>query len=150
MNSQIWYPHVTVAAICERDGKFLLVEERSKTSNALVLNQPAGHLDENETLLEAVIRETREESCCHFSPEAIIGLYRLVSDSGKTYIRYTFSGQVGEPDAALSLDPNIIKTHWLTIEQIKAADNLRSPLVINCIEDYLAGIRHPLSLLREI
>lgn len=149
MTKQSWHPHVTVAAICERDGQFLLVEEQSKSTGQIVLNQPAGHLNEGETLIEAVIRETREETCRHFVPEAIVGLYRLLSDSGKTYLRYTFCGQVSDIDEMLKLDPDIITTHWFDLDYIASQNNLRSPLVINCINDYRAGARHPLSLLRE-
>lgn len=150
MNTQTWFPHVTVAAICEHNGKFLLVEERSKSDNQVVLNQPAGHIDEGETVLEAVIRETQEETCRHFKPQAVVGLYRLVSDSGKTYLRYTFCGQISDVDDTLKLDPDILATHWLSVEQIKARNDLRSPLVMSCIDDYLNGIRYPLSLLREL
>ena len=149
MNTQNWHPDVTVAAICERDGKFLLVEEMSKTSKQMVFNQPAGHLEKGETIINAVIRETREETCRHFTPQAIVGLYRLELESGKTYIRYTFCGAVSEIDDQLNLDPDITNTHWLTIEQIRSHPALRSPLVLSCLDDYLAGIRHPLSLLRE-
>ena len=145
-----WHPHLTVAAICERDGQFLLVEERAKSTDEIVLNQPAGHIDKGETVINAVIRETREETCRHFTPQAIIGFYRLLSDNGKTYFRYTFCGQISDPDTNLQLDPDIIATHWLSLDQIRAQQNLRSPLVINCIEDYLSGARYPLTLLREL
>ncbi|MBX2848637.1 MAG: NUDIX hydrolase [Acidiferrobacterales bacterium] len=150
MNIQAWHPDVTVAAICERDGEFLLVEETSKTSKQIVFNQPAGHLDEGETILQAVVRETREETCRHFTPKALIGLYRLELDSGKTYIRYTFCGSVSEVDKSLTLDPDIIRTHWQNLDQIRANKSLRSPLVLGCIEDYLAGTRYPLEILKEL
>lgn len=150
MNTHTWHPDVTVAAICERDGQFLLVEETSKTSNQIVFNQPAGHLDKGETLIEAVIRETREETCRHFIPEAIIGLYRLELESGKTYVRYTFTGTISEIDESLELDPDIIDTHWFSLEQLRCHPALRSPLVLNCIDDYLSGNRYPLDLLKEL
>ncbi len=146
----MWNPDVTVAAICEHQGRFLLVEEMSKSSGQIVFNQPAGHLEQGETIVAAVIRETREETCCHFTPEAIVGLYRLEAANGKTYIRYTFCGSVSAPDESLELDPDISCTHWLNADEIKALPNLRSPLVNQCIEDYLAGIRYPLDLLREL
>ncbi len=146
----MWNPDVTVAAICEQDGRFLVVEEISKSSGKIVFNQPAGHLEEGETLEQAVIRETLEETCCHFTPQALIGLYKTLAENGKTYIRYTFYGVVSEQDNNLDLDPDIVQTHWLTIEEIRARADLRSPLVLACIDDYLAGIRHPLSLIREL
>ena len=150
MNTQAWHPDVTVAAICEHNGKFLLVEERSKTNNQIVFNQPAGHLDKGETLIQAVIRETREETCRHFAPQDIIGLYRLELESGKTYIRYTFTGTISDIDNSLELDPDIINTHWLDIEEIRSHNALRSPLVLSCINDYLNGVRYPLDLLKEL
>lgn len=145
----MWQPDVTVAAICEKDGRFLVVEEQSKSTGEIVINQPAGHLEDDETIIDAVIRETREETCCHFSPRDLVGLYRLRTDAGKTYIRYTFSGKISAPDASLRLDKDIIATHWLTIEELRACHNLRSPLVLGCIEDYLKGRKFALDIIRE-
>jgi len=150
LNTKPWHPDVTVAAICEHDGRFLLVEEQAKSNKQIVFNQPAGHLDDGETLIEAVIRETREETCRHFRPTSLIGLYRLKVDSGKTYIRYTFCGEISDIDEKLQLDPDIIRTHWLSLEQIKQHNSLRSPLVLSCINDYLTGTRYPLDILREL
>jgi len=144
-----WQPDITVAAICERDGRFLLVEERSKSSGQIVLNQPAGHLEDGESILDAVKRETLEETGCVFSPKALVGMYRLRLNSQKTYIRYTFCGTASNPLEGHTLDPDIIQTHWLTLEQIKQCDNLRSPLVLQCINDYLSGQRFPLAILRD-
>ena len=144
-----WQPDVTVAAVCERGGYFLLVEERSKSSGEIVLNQPAGHLEDGESIIEAVVRETLEETGCRFSPEALVGLYRLRLDSGKTYIRYTFCGSVSDPLEGYETDPDIIQTHWLSVAQIERQNNLRSPLVLACIQDYLEGNRYPLSILRD-
>ncbi len=146
----MWNPDVTVAAICERAGRFLLVEEISKSSGQVVFNQPAGHLEDNETLEQAVIRETLEETCCHFTPEALVGVYKTRAANGKTYLRYTYCGATSEQDSKLSLDPDIIRTHWLTLDQIQVRTDLRSPLVLSCINDYLAGVRHPLDLIREL
>lgn len=146
----MWQPDVTVAAICERDGRFLLVEEQSKSSGAIVLNQPAGHLEDSESLIDAVVRETLEETCRKFTPRYLVGLYRLRLDSGKTYLRYTFCGELSAPIAERELDPDIICTHWLSHAEILRRDNLRSPLVLKCIEDYLQGVRHPLSVIREL
>lgn len=146
----MWTPDVTVAAICERDGQFLLVEERSKSTQQIVFNQPAGHIEEGETVLAAVLRETLEETCRHFTPEALVGLYRLPASNGKTYFRYTFYGTVSEIDPSCELDNDIIRTHWLSLEEIRSNQQLRSPLVLNCINDYLDGQRYPLDILKEL
>jgi len=150
LNNNNWQPDVTVAAICERDGHFLLVEERAKSSDRIVFNQPAGHLEDGESLIDAVIRETREETCRHFTPESLIGLYRLRTGNGKTYIRYTFCGQISPLDADLTLDADIIATHWLSLAELRTHTSLRSALVLTCVNDYLDGVRYPLSLLREL
>jgi len=146
----MWTPDITVAAVCERQGRFLLVEERSKSTNKIVFNQPAGHLEAGETILQGVIRETLEETRCHFKPEALLGLYRLVAANGKTYIRYTFCGDISDEDPATELDPDIIRTHWLSPDAIRASASLRSPIVSYCINDYLSGVRYPLDILKEL
>ena len=150
MTNPHWQPDVTVAAICERDGRFLLVEELAKSTQTIVFNQPAGHLEEGESIVDAVIRETLEETQRHFSPHSLIGLYRLKAQSGKTYIRYTFCGDVGDIDTKHELDSDIIRTHWLSLDEIRQSNKLRSPLVLACIEDYLAGQRYSLDMLREL
>jgi 8-oxo-dGTP pyrophosphatase MutT (NUDIX family) len=146
----MWTPDLTVAAICERNGRFLLVEERSKSTQKIVFNQPAGHIEEGESIIDAVIRETLEETQRHFVPQALIGLYQLKADNGKTYFRYTFSGDISELDDSYELDHDIIRTHWLSPEDIRANKQLRSPLVRACIEDYLSGVRHSLDLIRTL
>lgn len=148
--NDIWTPHLTVAAVIEEKGKFLLVEERSE--GKIVLNQPAGHVEEDETLIEAVIRETLEESGRPFQPQAISGVYRWRNpDNGITYLRLGFCGHHGERDRDLALDTDIITTHWLSIEELHEREaQLRSPLVMRCIEDYLAGKRYPLELVEEL
>ena len=146
----MWQPDVTVASICEKDGRFLIVEEQSKSTNAIVLNQPAGHLEDGESIFQAVIRETLEETCRHFTPEHLIGLYRLRTDNGKTYIRYTFCGQISDVDTDAVMDPDIIKTHWLSLDQLEQSTMLRSDLVLTCVQDYLSGKRYPLSMLCEL
>ena len=146
----MWTPDLTVAAICEQNGRFLLVKEKAKSSQKIVYNQPAGHIEEGESIIEAVIRETREETCRHFTPESLIGLYRLPVEGGKTYIRYTFFGSISEVDPSLTLDPDIMSSHWMTHDEISNHESLRSPLVLNCINDYLSGEEYPLSILREL
>ncbi len=148
--TDIWTPHLTVAAVIEEEGKFLLVEERSE--GKIVLNQPAGHVEEEETIIQAVIRETLEESGRRFQPEAISGIYRWRSpDNGVTYLRLTFCGAHGERDRDLALDTDIITTHWLSLDELhQRSAQLRSPLVMRCFDDYLAGQRYPLELVEEI
>ena len=150
MTDSPWIPDLTVAALCERNGQFLLVEEISKSTHKVVLNQPAGHIERGETILEAVIRETLEETQRHFTPTAVLGMYRLEADNGKTYFRYTLIGDVSEIDTRHPLDPDILDTHWLTREEIKKAKNLRSPLVLACINDYISGKHYPLDILKEL
>ena len=143
----VWTPAVTVAAVIERDRKFLLIEERDGT--ALVLNQPAGHWEEGETLQAACVRETIEESAYAFMPTALVGIYRWrPPPSTTTYLRFTFSGRVGDCDVHRELDAGIVRSVWLTLEEIRASRaQHRSPLVLRCVEDYLAGNRFPLDLL---
>ncbi len=136
---------VTVAAVAERDGAFLLIEERS--SGRIVLNQPAGHLEAGETLLEAVVRETLEESACQFKADALLGTYVWrAPDTATTYVRFGFRGAVGDPDPDQPLDQGIVQRHWLTREELLEHQvPLRNPMVLRCIDDYLAGIQYPLS-----
>ncbi len=146
----IWKPNVVVAAIVERDGKFLLVEE--KADGRLVLNQPAGHLDDGESLLDAVVRETLEETAWHFSPEALLGVYRWTHPEKRiTYLRFAFIGRVTRYDEKRTLDREIVRTLWLTPEEIRAEQaRHRSPQVQRCLNDYLASRRYPLELLSEL
>ena len=146
----MWAPDETVAAICEKNGKFLIVEERSKSTQKIVFNQPAGHLDQGESIIDAVKRETLEETCCHFTPEYLVGLYRLQAENGKTYIRYTFFGRASDIDTQYSLDPDIIQTHWFSHQELSNNSSLRSPVVMRCLNDYLAGEQYPLSMLKEL
>jgi 8-oxo-dGTP pyrophosphatase MutT (NUDIX family) len=146
----IWTPHVTVAAVLEQGGRFLLVRERE--SGRSVLNQPAGHLEDGESLVAAVIRETLEETGWHFQPEAIIGLYRWRHPcKGITYLRVTFSGSGLRHDAGRPLDEVIEDTLWMSLAELRRRPGmLRSPLVLKSIEDYLAGTRYPLSVLADV
>jgi len=144
-----WYPHVTVAALIEREGKFLMVEEF--IDGKTVLNQPAGHLEKGESFIEAVIRETQEETAWQFLPEALTGLYRWVHPRNKeTFLRHCYVGQVCEHNPRQALDEGIIRSLWLSREQLGLATNLRSPLVLQCIDDYLTGQRYPLDLIQDI
>lgn len=137
-------PEVTVAAIVEQHGRFLIVEERIRYR--LVFNQPAGHVEERETLLEAVRRETREETAWGFRPQALLGTYLWRNPAnGVATMRFAFIGDVVDFDPTQALDAGIVRTHWLTRGELAArADRLRSPLVVRCIDDYLAGQRLPL------
>lgn len=148
--TETWKPAVTVAAIIERDGRFLLVEE--ETSDGICFNQPAGHLDPNESLTQAVVRETLEEAAHDFAPTALIGMYMsryLSSRTGieVTYLRFAFTGELGAKYDQ-PLDVGILRTVWMTYDELVACqDRHRSPLVLQCVDDYLAGKRAPLSLL---
>lgn len=139
--------HVTVAAIAERNGCFLVVEEI--ISKQLRINQPAGHLEIGESLHQAVIRETLEETACAFLPEALVGIYLWkVPGSDLTYLRAAFCGKTSEPDPYRQLDAGVERTLWLRREEIVQRESeWRSPLVLRCIDDYLAGQRYPLDLL---
>jgi len=150
MAAMVWKPDVTVAAVAERDGRFLLVEERA--SGRIVLNQPAGHLEDGESLLEAVVRETLEETAWDFLPKAVVGVYLWrPAPQGRSFLRITFSGELLAHDSSRTLDRGIIRTRWLRRDELLAPGaRLRSPLVLQCVDDYLAGVRHPLSLLSHL
>jgi ADP-ribose pyrophosphatase YjhB (NUDIX family) len=145
-----WTPHVTVAAIAERQGALLLVEEAIQ--GRLVLNQPAGHWEEDESLTDAVQREVLEETGYAFVPEALIGIYRWdVPDRDLTYLRFVFAGRVGAVPVRETLDHNILRALWLSPEELQTEHaRLRSPMVLRCVQDYLAGRRFPLEILSEI
>lgn len=144
-----WKPSVTVAAVIEKDGRFLLVEEH--TADGLRLNNPAGHLDPGESPVQACVRETLEETAHAFTPDALVGIYlsRLQRPGEDiTYLRFAFSGTLGALDAGRSLDQGIVRTLWLSPEEIRAsASRHRSPLLVQCMEDYLLGKRYPLELI---
>lgn len=146
-----WRPSVTVAAVVESGGRFLLVEE--DTADGVRLNNPAGHLDPGESPLEAVVRETLEETAHVFNPSALVGVYlarfeRPAQGLDVTYLRFAFAGTVGEQLAGRALDTGIHRTLWLTADEMRAEHaRMRSPLVLKCLDDYLAGRRYPLELL---
>lgn len=145
----IWKPNVVVAAIIERDGKFLLVEEEA--DGKLVLNQPAGHLDEGESLIDAVVRETLEETAWHFEPQALLGVYRWPHPTkGITYLRFAFIGHVTRHEPERTLDDGIVRAVWMSPEEIRAEKvRHRSPQVERCLNDYLGGQCYSLDLLKE-
>lgn len=134
---------VTVAAIVQREGRFLVVEERISGRN--VFNQPAGHVEDRETLREAVIRETLEETAWRFEPQSLVGIYLWRNArNGKSTLRFAFCGDVHSHEPERPLDRGILTTHWLTRADLEArANRLRSPLVLRGIDDYLAGQRLP-------
>ena len=143
----MWHPHKTVATVVERDGHFLMVQERS--DGEVVFNQPAGHLEPGESLIDAAIRETREETRWSVTIDSFLGLYHYNSSSNNIcYIRSCFVASALAENTDLPLDKDIIAAHWLTYEEIKSLQpQLRSPVVLKVVEDYLAGQTFPLSLL---
>ena len=145
----VWTPHATVAAIVEREGRFLFVEEISRGKR--VFNQPAGHVDENETLQNATIRETLEESGWEVKPTEIVGIYTYKAPSNDvTYYRFCYVCEAVREIPNAELDSDIIAAHWFTLDEVKAKKELlRGPLVMKCLEDYLAGKRYPLDLVYE-
>jgi 8-oxo-dGTP pyrophosphatase MutT (NUDIX family) len=150
MNTPRWAPSVTVAAIIESAGRYLLVEEQ--TPEGLRLNNPAGHLEPAESPLQAVTREALEETARHFVPDALLGLYlarfqRATEDGHDdiTYLRFAYRGSVGDPLPGRTLDTGIERTLWMTLDEVRAsAARHRSPLVLQCVEDHAAGRRFPL------
>ena len=149
----IWKPHATVAAVIEQNGRYLLVEER--INGQIQINQPAGHLEQGESLLQACVRETIEEAGLVFRPTHLIGLYQWrapVSNAsnGATYLRAAFTGDIEHIIQNAVLDKGIIGPIWLTPDEARAcAAKHRSPLVMACIDDHLAGRRYPLDTIRH-
>lgn len=150
MNDRIWKPHATVAAVIEHDGKFLLVEE--ETDDGIRFNQPAGHLDDGESLIEACARETLEETAWRFTPTELVGIYQWgpANKPTLTYLRFAFCGTLGAFEEGRRLDTGILRAVWKTPAEIEASQHLhRSPLLWCCVQDYLAGRRFPLDLIRH-
>jgi len=153
MNTR-WKPSVTVAAIIEREGRYLLIEEH--TPEGLRLNNPAGHLDPGESPEDGCAREALEETTHTFKPTALVGIYisRLIRPAREgrdaedvTYLRFAYCGELGEVLPGAELDKGIVRTLWMTPDEIRAnASRLRSPLVLRCMEDHIAGKRFPLDM----
>lgn len=146
---EIWKPHIVVSAVIEEDGRFLLVEER-EADGSLTLNQPGGLLEPGESLQQAVVREVLEESACEFCPEGFLGVYHLNYRMGNgediSYVRFAFTGRIGGRLNRM-LDPDIVRTVWMTADEMAACPKRhRSAVVMQCIADYVAGQRAPLSL----
>ncbi len=146
---RIWKPNVTVAAVVERDGRFLVVEE--ETEDGLRFNQPAGHLDRGESLVNAAAREALEETAHGFQPEFLVGIYQWPRPAGDiTYLRFAFGGSITGFDPEHKLDTGIVRAVWLTLDELRATrERHRSPLILQCCEDYMAGRRYPLDLIRH-
>ena len=151
--SERWKPNVTVAALIEHEGRFLLVEEH--TPEGLRLNTPAGHLDPGESPEQGAVREALEETARVFTQQCFVGVYlarfkRPGRDEDVTYLRLAFGGTAGEADAARPLDTGIVRTLWMTLDEVRASrDRHRSALVVQCIEDFAAGKRYPLDLVHS-
>ncbi len=153
--TDVWKPHATVAAIIEREQRFLMVEENKQGQT--VYNQPAGHLEPHESLLQAVIRETREETARDFEPRYISGIYRWDQfpaggeQRNRCFLRVAFVGSCHNHDPEQALDDGIVRAIWLSRDELAARpEKLRSPLVLRSIDDYLAGTRYPLDLITDI
>ncbi len=147
-NNLIWCPHVTVATVVPRDGRFLLVEETVR--GQLVLNQPAGHLDPDETLQDAAVRETLEETGWDVSLTGLLGVQQWTSiSSGDQFIRFTFAAQPLVHHTERELDVGIVRALWLSRDEIVAStERLRSPMVLASVDDFLGGARLPLDAIR--
>ena len=150
---RIWKPNVTVAAVVEQDGRFLFVEE--ETTEGVRFNQPAGHLEEGESLVTACVREALEETAYAFTPTELVGIYqwprpKKENEGDITYLRFAFTGKVDGHETGRPLDEGILRAVWMTPEELAACTaRHRSPLVMQCVQDYLAGRRYPLDLIRH-
>lgn len=146
---RIWKPNVTVAALIERDGRYLLVEE--ETESGIRFNQPAGHLDAGESLVAACSREALEETAWNFEPLQLVGIYQWPRPQGDvTYLRFAFDGVLGSHEEGRALDEGILRAVWMTPQEIRdSAERHRSPLVWQCVADHMAGQRFPIELIRH-
>lgn len=145
-----WKPNTTVAAIVEQNGKFLMVEE--ETAEGMRINQPAGHLEQGETLIQAVIREANEETAYDFTPQSLLGIYHWQRpDKEITYLRFAYIGKVDAHRPDQKLDDGILRAVWMSVDELRANKSIhRSPQVLKCIEDYLAGKSYPLAVVKHL
>jgi 8-oxo-dGTP pyrophosphatase MutT (NUDIX family) len=149
LDADIWRPHVTVATVVPREGLFLLVEEDVR--GRIVLNQPAGHLDPDESLQAAAVRETLEETGWYVSLTCLLGVQQWHSSSGRQFVRFTFAAEPLRHDPARPLDTGILKALWMSRDEIAAArPRLRSPMVLASVDDWLSGHRLPLDAIRQL
>lgn len=150
LESDVWRPHVTVATVVPRDdGRFLIVEEDVR--GAVVLNQPAGHLDPDESLAAAAVRETFEETGWHVELDCLLGVQQWRAPGGRDFVRFNFAARALHHDPAHALDEGILRALWMSrAELAAAASRLRSPMVLACIDDWLAGRRLPLDAVRSL
>ena len=146
----IWTPHVTVAAVIEREGRFLFIEEEDE--GVPVFNQPAGHWEPGETLVDACIREALEESACRFVPRHLVGIYGWKHEAADiTYLRFAYCGDIEGFEEGRALDKGILRAVWMGADELRAqGSRLRSPLVTRCVEDYVAGRRYPLDMVGHV
>jgi 8-oxo-dGTP pyrophosphatase MutT (NUDIX family) len=147
---RFWQPDVTVATVVVRDGRLLCVEERA--NGRLVINQPAGHLEPDESLLEAAVRETREETGWNVRITHVVGAYQWkAAETGRHYMRFAFAAEPVNEIPGATLDEGIVRALWLTPQELQAeAARHRSPLVWRTVADFLGGSRHPLSLVQQL
>lgn len=159
MNMSVKSLHLTVSAICERNTienssnkhrSFLMVEEHPSNSTQIVINQPAGHVEKDESILEAVIRETLEETGYDLNPSHIVGIYQFTTEQGKTYFRICFCGPVTKHPKPYEIDNDILAVKWMSSDDIQNHSNQRSPLVAQCLQDYLDGKRYSLDILQTL
>lgn len=144
-------PHITVAAVIKQDDKYLMVKER--VDGDIVYNQPAGHWEVDESLVEAAIRETQEETAWQFEPSHLVAIYRWQHpEKDEVYLRITFAGSVSDQQPDQPLDDGILAAIWMTRAEIEALDELqrRSALVLQSIDDYEQGKRYDLDIMTEI
>lgn len=147
---RFWQPDVTVATVVVRDGRLLCVEELS--NGRLVINQPAGHLEPDESLLEAALRETREETGWNVRITHLVGAYQWKApETGRHYLRFAFAAEPVDEIPGATLDEGIVRAMWLTPQELQAeAARHRSPLVWRTVADFLGGNRHPLALVQQL
>ncbi len=146
-----WSPHVTVATVVEKDGKFLFVEEHTEGVSHTVFNQPAGHVERDETIIQAAIRETMEETGYAIEVDSLVGIYTYTPPMfpDRTYFRFCFLAHITEYFPAAQLDTGIIGPQWMSLEELLDSARARSPLVIKAVQDALSGQKYPLSLIYE-